>query len=315
MQKNRAVAPKKRMAKRCFARRPLRLQAMHPLIALIYYVGVFAALFFFNSMAHTAVILFWLLLLAARTAGVRKTLRLFAGAMLFGALLMLLNPLVNGEGIHILFYLGERPVTLESLLYGAHSLLLFAALLLVFPSLNVLLDSERILYLFSYALRTSALILAMAMRFIPLLAGRAEELRLLHRQAEPHRLARVRHAGRLLGALLDWTVEEGLQSSRTLRARGYNGGKRTFYAHFRFTLRDAGALALLAAVIGLLLFLRFSGAGTWIYFPAFMTPAFDGVQAAGLTALCLFCGCPFLLEAGSRLLCSLENRRRGDFLV
>lgn len=315
MRSNRAGFPQKQMVKGHFVRRPLRLQAMHPLVALAYYIGVFATLFCFDSITYTAALFGWMLLLACRTAGGRKTLRLLMGAALFGALLMMLNPLINGEGIHILFYLGERPVTLESLLYGAQRLLLFAALLLVFPSFNVLLDSERILYLFSHALRTSALILMMAMRFVPLLARRAEELRLLYRRAEPRRLARIRHAGRLLGALLDWTVEEGLQSARVLRARGYRGGKRTFYAAFRFTLRDAAALAVLAAAIVALVACRFCGAGKWLYFPAVALPAFDGVQAAGLVLLCLFGGYPFLLEAGSRLLCSLENRKRGELLV
>ena len=155
--------------------------------------------------------------LACRTAGIQKTLRLLGGAVLLGGLLLVLNPLLNSDGIHILFYLGERPVTMESLLYGAHNLLLIAALLMVFPSLNVLLDSERILFLFSRLMQTSALILSMSMRFVPLLTRRARELRQLHRQDGEGLPARLSHAGKLLGALLDWTMEEGMQSSRTLR--------------------------------------------------------------------------------------------------
>ena len=160
----------------------LRFQAQHPVVALLYYCEMFAALFLFDSLFYTAVILIWMMPLACRTAGIQKTLRLLGGAVLLGGLLLLLNPLLNSDGIHILFYLGERPVTMESLLYGAHNLLLIAALLMVFPSLNVLLDSERILFLFSRLMQTSALILSMSMRFVPLLTRRARELRQLHRQ-------------------------------------------------------------------------------------------------------------------------------------
>ena len=159
----------------------LRFQAQHPVVALLYYCEMFAALFLFDSLFYTAVILIWMMPLACRTAGIQKTLRLLGGAVLLGGLLLLLNPLLNSDGIHILFYLGERPVTMESLLYGAHNLLLIAALLMVFPSLNVLLDSERILFLFSRLMQTSALILSMSMRFVPLLTRRARELRQLHR--------------------------------------------------------------------------------------------------------------------------------------
>jgi energy-coupling factor transport system permease protein len=298
------------------ARRPkLRFQAQHPLAALLYYIGVFAALFLFDSLFYSVVILIWMVPLACRTAGRRRALRLFGGALLFGGLLLLINPLINNEGLHILFYLGERPVTLESLLYGAHNLLLVAALLMVFPSFNILLDSERVLFLFSRLMHTSALILSMAMRFVPLLTRRARELRQLHRQEGARLPARLRHAGKLLGALLDWTMEEGMQSSRTLRARGYGGQSRTFYSAFRFTPRDAGALCFLLASLASLFGLRLLGAGKWLYFPAFDAPHIDLVQAAGLGALCLMCGYPFLLEAGSRMLCCLEARRRREILV
>lgn len=305
----------KRAEKRARRRPDMRFQAQHPLVALAYYIGIFTALFLFDSLVYTAVILAWTLLLACRTAGGRKALRLFAGAFFFGCVLLLINPLVNSEGVHILFYLGERPVTLESALYGAHNLLLLTALLLVFPSFNLLLGSERILFLFSKSLRASALILAMAMRFVPLLTRRARELLQLHRQEGGSLPARLRRTGKLLGALLDWTMEDGMQAARTLRARGYGGGGRTSYGAFRFTARDAGALALLLAAMLLLVGLRVWGAGKWLYFPAFAPAAFGPVQAAGVGALCLFCGYPFWLEAGSGLLRTLETHQRGDILV
>ena len=192
---------------------------------------------------------------------------------------------------------------------------LIAALLMVFPSLNVLLDSERILFLFSRLMQTSALILSMSMRFVPLLTRRARELRQLHRQDGEGLPARLSHAGKLLGALLDWTMEEGMQSSRTLRARGYGAQSRSFYGVFRFTARDAGASCLLLTSLGLMIGLRILGAGKWLYFPAFEAPHMDFLQAAGLTVLCLTCGYPFLLEAGSRTLCWIAAHRRRELLV
>lgn len=306
---------KKRIEKTDSRRQELRFQAQHPLVALAYYAGIFTTLFLFDSLVYTAVILAWLLLLACRTAGGRKALRLFAGAVLFGCVLLLINPLINSEGVHILFYLGERPVTLESVLYGVHNLLLVAALLLVFPSFNLLLDSERILFLFSGILRASALILSMAMRFIPLLTRRARELLQLHGQAGGSLPTRLRHMGRLLGTLLDWTMEDGMQSSRTLRARGYGGKGRTCYGAFRLTARDAAALAFLPAAMLLLVGLRFSGAGKWMYFPVFAPAGFGVMQATGLALLCLFCGYPFWLEAGSGILRTLEMHKRRGILV
>ncbi len=85
----------------------LRFQAQHPVVALLYYCEMFAALFLFDSLFYTAVILIWMMPLACRTAGIQKTLRLLGGAVLLGGLLLVLNPLLNSDGIHILFYLGN----------------------------------------------------------------------------------------------------------------------------------------------------------------------------------------------------------------
>ena len=65
---------------------------------------------------------------------------------------------------------------------------------------------------------------------------------------------------------------------------------------------------MLLTSLGLMIGLRILGAGKWLYFPAFEAPHMDFLQAAGLTVLCLTCGYPFLLEAGSRI---LETGKQG----
>ena len=65
----------------------LRFQTQHPVVALLYYCEMFAALFLFDSLFYTAVILIWMMPLACRTAGIQKTLRLLGGAVLLGGLL------------------------------------------------------------------------------------------------------------------------------------------------------------------------------------------------------------------------------------
>lgn len=106
-----------------------------------------------------------------------------------------------------------------------------------------------------------------------------------------------------------------MQSARTLRARGYGAQSRSFYGTFRFTARDACASCFLLAGLGLMIGLRILGAGKWLYFPAFDAPRMNLLQAAGLVVLCLTCGYPFLLEAGSRALCWVAAHRRREILV
>ena len=49
----------------------MRFQAQHPLVALLYYCELFAALFLFDSLFYTAVILIWMMPAGQRAHGER----------------------------------------------------------------------------------------------------------------------------------------------------------------------------------------------------------------------------------------------------
>ncbi len=84
----------------------------------------------------------------------------------------MINPLFSHRGSHILFYAWDQPVTLESLAYGLFATVNLLVLLVLFISYNAVITPARFLYLFGSLFPKIALLIVMAMRFVPLLKHR-----------------------------------------------------------------------------------------------------------------------------------------------
>ena len=83
-------------------------------------------------------------------------------------LVIMLNPLFQHNGATVLFVLNGNPITAEACIYGAVSALMLLATLYWFRSFSELMTSDKILYLFGRISPKLALLLSMAMRYIPL---------------------------------------------------------------------------------------------------------------------------------------------------
>src|SRR5687768_7703854 len=99
------------------------MNKLHPLTAFSYYAGSLALLILFN---HPAFLLaaFGMILLVNfatdRCRGLQRWLFLMTSS---GILILLLNPLFNERGRHVLFELGSHRVTLEAATLGGMSAL------------------------------------------------------------------------------------------------------------------------------------------------------------------------------------------------
>lgn len=94
----------------------------------------------------------------------------------------------------------------------------------------------------------------------------------------------VRGAVRELSALLTWSMEEGLDTADSMKARGYGVGRRSFYAAYRFNVRDGLALALVGALLFLCVFCVMGGV-RFDFYPRFDSAAFG---RAGVVAVCAY---------------------------
>jgi energy-coupling factor transport system permease protein len=247
-------------------------RSLHPIVILIYYAGgiTFGMLLF-----HPLVLLFgWgaAVVVNLHLDGGREWRR-WSLPMLTGVvLIVLMNPILSHRGRTVLYYLGDIPITLESIIYGVTLALSMLNLLTFFVTYRLVMTEQKFLFLFTRVSPKAALVAMMAMGLVPRLRRRMQELMLIQRTRgvtvlEGSLARRARSGARLVGTLLSWTLEDALQTADSMQARGYGTGTRSVYLGFRFRLRDGLMIGGLTGSAVILLGAWWSGYGFMIIYP------------------------------------------------
>ena len=222
--------------------------------------------------------------------------------MLFALGVALLNPLISHNGVTPLLFFRGNPITLEALCYGAVLGGLLSSLLLWGSIYSHLVDGEKILWLLGAVLPQAALLFSVAMRYLPALQRRYQQLHRLHTCMGLYRqdtfLHRLKGSFQLLSVLLGSALEDAVQTAYAMRARGYGSGKRTRMSLYRMRKREwtqLGCILLLTVCIGILLH---RGAMQAQFYPrmVFQVGARELAAAAGFGLLLLL---PGLEEGGA----------------
>lgn len=170
-----------------------------------------------------------------------------------------LNPLFTHEGMTILTYFGNgNPLTLESILYGLASAVMFTAVILWFSCYNAIMTSDKFIYLFGRVIPAISLVFSMVLRFVPNFKSQLKIIsngqkcigRDLHQGT---RRQRIYNGFRILSILVTWALENGIETADSMRSRGYGLNGRTSYSFFRFDTRDK----ILSVAIFLMLVITF----------------------------------------------------------
>lgn len=212
-------------------------------------------------------------------------------------LVAVVNPLVNGLGLTVLFTVFGNPFTLEALCYGLTAGGMLISVMIWFTCYQEIMTSDKFLSLFSRVVPVTAMMAAMTLRYIPdtIRRGRA----ILRAQAalaggEPQgKRERVRYYLRMVSVLMSWSMENAMETADSMKARGYGEDKRSVYRHERMTGRDRLALCLLSGLLAVSIWGFWQPEAAFRFYPflAMPHPPVVGSIAAG-TAL-LF---PLILE-------------------
>lgn len=229
-------------------RRPL-FSHCHPAVLFLYFFGAAALAMCTTNPLFVAVSLLCGTGYRFFLAGGRSVLK----SLLFSLPALLLiagfNALSGGLGLTVLFYLGETPVTAESLCYGLCMGGMLLSVLQWFACYQAAAGGDKLLSLFGRFLPTLSLMLSMICRYIPDTFRMAGEIRTAQTAllgAEPPGFrARLRRAARLSSVLVGWSLENALETARAMQAKGYAAGRRTRYDQERLSHGDAALFLLL----------------------------------------------------------------------
>lgn len=182
----------------------------------------------------------------------KRALRAHLLNILVFLLTALINPLISHKGSTVLFMMNDSPVTLESLIYGASAGALACAMLYFFRAASGILTDDKLMSVFSALSPKLALILSVALRYIPLFARQrakiSESQRSLGLYRENSAIDRIRGGSRIFGVLMTWGLEKGIITADSMSARGYGTGRRSVFRLYRFDMRDLIFLILTAAL-------------------------------------------------------------------
>ncbi|WP_153733079.1 energy-coupling factor transporter transmembrane component T [Sporosarcina obsidiansis] len=252
------------------------IQAVHPFVMFFYYICVGFFAMYFN---HPIFLLAGCLALIAVnfTHDGGQAMKQWAPWMIgMTLLIILINPFINSRGTHIFFYFRGKQVTLEATLYGVVTSMSLLMILLLFISLNIVLNGNKLLFIFSRILPKTAFLVMLSIRFVPLLKRRLTEIQDVQRLkgmtiTQGTLRERAKSGMSILQILLSWSLEEAIETADSMKARGYGLGKRKPYIPYRMNKSDKRWLVYLVLLFTVCVVGGFLGYGKIIIYPALGT--------------------------------------------
>ena len=257
---------------------------LHPVTVLLSLLGALSLFFVRNGSAHgKSHLLFFVLFLA----------------------LALLNPLFNHNGATVLLVINHNPVTLEAIVYGVFAAAMLIGVMYWFRSFSQIMSSDKLLYLFGGISPKLALILSMALRYIPLFTKQAQRVndtqKAMGLYREDNLIDNTRAGARVFSVMVTWALENGIISADSMSARGYGVGRRTRYTIYRFRAVDAVLLGGTLLLLGVVIAGAAAGALELRWYPTLALPTGGVLRTVTYTAYALLSFLPTILEIGERI--------------
>lgn len=242
---------------------------IHPFTGLLYFAVVIGFSMFFMNPLCVSVSLCCALLNAVVINGKRAislTLKFIIPMIL---LVVIINPVFNHRGATIITYLPwQNPLTLESILYGAASAVMFSSVILWFSVFNTVMTSDKIICLFGRIIPSLSLVISMTLRFVPRFIAKFKELKSARITPQKQGFAvKMKILLNELSVMLSWSLESSIESADSMKSRGYGIKGRTSYNIFKFRKTDGIIIAAIIISAFTIIVLIASGIAKYSFYP------------------------------------------------
>lgn len=170
------------------------------------------------------------------------------------ALIMtIVNMIFTHNGVTVLFYLNNNAITLESILFGIASSIMLISIIIWVSCYNEIITSDKLIYLFGRVTPVLALTVSMCFRFIPLLKSRFKEInqgqKCMGRDITSGSIIfRIRQLLKEISILIAWSLEEAIETSDSMEARGYGLKGRTSFHLYHLEKRDLVCIIIILSM-------------------------------------------------------------------
>ncbi|WP_243129581.1 MULTISPECIES: energy-coupling factor transporter transmembrane component T [Clostridium] len=245
---------------------------LHPLINFTYFLFVIMFSMFLMDPIFLGISLIGSMLYSVYLKGIKALKFNVIYMMPMIIFLTILNPLFNHEGATIILYINNNPITLEAIIYGVASAIMLVSVLIWFSAYNVVMTSDKFMYLFGRVMPKNSLIVAMVLRFVPRFKAQIKVISNGQKSigkdiTNGNIFERINHGVKILSMLITWALENAIETADSMKARGYGLKGRTSFYLYKFSLRDKIILGVLLVLIGITLCGISFELGSANYFP------------------------------------------------
>ena len=243
----------------------------HPFVLFTYFLSVLLiAMFVSNPVLQTLALLGGILfcVMLQKRSAITGNIGFYVPLFLMVAIT---NPIFSHNGVTPLFFLNGNPVTLEAFIYGIVIAVMVIGVMLWCKCYSEIMTSDKFLYLFGKVIPKLSLVLSMALRFIPMFkrqmhkVSRAQKAMGLY--ASKGFTDKIRSYMRVFMAMIAWSLENAMETSASMKARGYGIKGRTNFSLFRFYAGDAVLLVVYVFLLGITVTGTAMGETVFYYYP------------------------------------------------
>ncbi|NEU30992.1 energy-coupling factor transporter transmembrane protein EcfT [bacterium LRH843] len=276
--------------------------SFHPIINFIYFGSVIGFCMFFmhpvfQGIAFISAFAYSIMLKGKK--GFLFNLLYLLPVMLFMAIL---NPVFNHQGMTILFYLESgNPITLESILYGVSAAFMFITIILWFSCYNVVMTSDKFIYLFGKIIPALSLLFSMVLRFVPRYIEQIKAIsyaqKCIGRDISQGTIIQKAINGiRILSIMTTWALENAIETADSMKSRGYGLSGRTSFSIFRFDRRDKFIFTIMIGLIIIILIGASMGQNTIRFYPSIKFSNFTALSIFINIAYFILCMLPVIIN-------------------
>lgn len=231
---------------------------IHPITAAIYFAAVISVGMFASNPVIQLISLAGGALFCAMLTSTKEKKRDFMFYIPLMLLITVTNPLFSHNGVTPLFFLNGNPVTAEAIIYGAHLAVMTASVMLTCKAFSVVMTSDKLVYLFGRITPKLALVLSTALRYIPMLKRQASKIsrtqKAMGLYSTDSYADRLKSGIKVMGVLIGWSLENAIETAKSMKARGYGLKGHTDYSDFRLKKSDLALLTVCAILWGVIIF-------------------------------------------------------------
>lgn len=275
--------------------------SFHPYVIFFYFASVIFFTMFLTHPIFLGISLIVSILFLIKSVGFSEFKSKLLYIMIFFIVVALANPIFVHKGATQLFFINDNAITLEALIYGIAFAALLVSIIFWFNSFNKIVDSDKLIYIFSSFIPTIGLIISMSIRFIPRFQNHFNKVIEISKiKDNPYKsnkfMVRIKALFNVFSILITWAFENSIETANTMKARGYGSGARTSFNLYKFELRDKIMFVSLILLVIINIFFYYNMNLAFYYYPILSGINFDYFTILAYLSYLLLLALPLIFE-------------------